>query len=470
MVDLEGFEQALNHIADKISEYDDIVHIGYYPTADCLIAASILGSVFLKQDRPFVIFRAEKFEDERDKRGIDHPYVFLGGRIDGNIENVIWIPEPSSENYEQGICLNAGDYGLIYPSSNETKKETSETEVTISLIVREICIRNDSTMVTNLLPLVAEQSIRMASVPTGLHANLAQLAESSNFVTRIDAMRVFGAEKFGIVETLELSYDPFFPNLTNNREAIKKFLKSVKRKGQRDGIPIEKGKSLRKFSELTSEELVDLNTSLLKYLNKNTGFREKRMHFFSKKVILNQEENYPVLHNTWDYAQAVQDVMNKDRDPLAIAVLLGNRGEFYEELSRIFVTHRGVLNSVFSFFKSENVEEMKNLRFFDAGEKIAWYNTSTVAIMILSSGLTTIDLPLVVQAPGPGENTTMSIQASSDLKLSMPILEAVTRADKNVEVTLVKGDTHHATIRLPATSAESYLLELNTVLGGNGEV
>ena len=61
MVDLEGFEQALNHIADKISEYDDIVHIGYYPTADCLIAASILGSVFLKQDRPFVIFRAEKF-------------------------------------------------------------------------------------------------------------------------------------------------------------------------------------------------------------------------------------------------------------------------------------------------------------------------------------------------------------------------------------------------------------------------
>jgi hypothetical protein len=290
-------------------------------------------------------------------------------------------------------------------------------------------------------------------------------------ITNTDAIRVFGADLFGVIETIETSYEPFFPKLTNNRENIKKFLRKIKRKGQRDGINLERGNELRKFSELTKDELIDLNKSLFKHLMQNTGYQEDRVNYFSKKIKISSEKIYPILSNTWDYARAIKDALNKKHDIMALSVLLGNRGEQYERLVRLFASQRSVLNSLFTFFKPEDIEELKNLRYFAPGEKVDWYNAANVSVMLLSSGMTTIDLPLAVIVPGPEDMHTIAIRMSSNLETKEDLTNIILAVlDSNDIGQMILGDKYSAQIRVANGQVDEVLQLINEALGDQDEV
>jgi len=436
-----------------LSEWDDIIHIGYRPSPDNLIASAVFARVFIDTDRSFSLFECENPMIEAQHRG-EGNYIFIGHdlaliqEIDQQIPFFALLSPSDAET--EGLIMNIGQFGFDYPA------------ITLTALAYLICepISPSIDYIIHL-PLVAQQAVAMKSQPEGIHEQIHTIAEEEGIIEIKPTISILGSDLYSINDALLYSYDPFLPNLTDNENRVTQLLAKA-------GIVAETSDGYRKFSDLEADELKELNITLINYLSKNTGFRDGKLNFIARKTDIVREKNHPILHNTWDYARAIIDTCNRKRYNLSLSVLLGNRSNKLRELTKLYKEERQSLTTSFDFLvdKQEEIIDLTYLRYLEADHKISWYNASIVAAMILAGGLVTIDLPFALIVPGPGDLRTIGIRASNQVEVGPGIKDLIETIMETKEIIdKIDGDKYAAEFSVKEDFVEQILLELNTKLG-----
>jgi len=434
--------------------WEDVIQIAYFPTPDAMIAAAIFGKVFHARGTPFAIFETQ---DPRQEI------------LDRNGQNYIFIGHQSSALSDLAPTLEF--IGIINPEEAETGDQVINPQkfgydipdITLSTLAYLMC----EPLVSHLpvaadyiivLPLVAQQAITMKSKPSGLQEQIHLKALEEQLIQESSTIGILGSEVFSINEALVYSQDPFLPNLTDNENRVIQLLNKA-------DIVVETNEGDRKFSDLDPEELKNLNIALVEYLANNSVLRDNNLNYIRKKYIITQEKEGTILYNTWDFARAVLDAMNRDQTPLALTILLGNRGNKLRDLTRIFKEERKSLATSFDFLlnKSEEIVSLSHLNYLRTDRKISWYNASIIASMVLAGGLAAVDQPFVAVIPGPHEFMTLGIRASNQLNLGDGILAMLTTIYKERDLELaIQGNNYAAQAQIPADEWEEILIEFNS--------
>lgn len=446
-------------IANLMRNWDDVISIAYVPNADSLIAASIFAKTFYSLEKPCVLFSLSHNEDtgHLHKRNKNHNSIIIGvspaefdfPAAENSFIFVNTEPADTLVNVAEEISyvnLNSSDYGY------------AGIESSLSAVSTLICLQLNPDLIEVLeLALVASHTKNPLSKYVGLTDHLAQKAQTMGLIRIEKRISILGSEIMSIADSFTFSFQPFLPGLTGNELGVREFF-------ARTGVEIEIGERTRKLKDLDREEVTQLNTSLIIHLSTQKGHLEEELVFIRDKTFILREKNDLIVSNTWDYAVSINDAILRNEQPLALAVLIGNRSEYLMELGKLYSNERKSIMISYQFLTDhlDEVVELKNLRYFVGDSKILWYNSMLTAAMALSSGSISSDLLFAVVAPGPDSNVTVGLRASKGLNLPKGLIDLV----KNVAMTFdnisrVEGSKLSSQIIIPKEAYQDFLFDLN---------
>lgn len=457
-----GYQEFLEHIegiAKTIENWQEPIQILYKDGADAVIAGSLLARAFLDLESPFILTKFEKSVLPEINKREGYLTITLGLGIEDltnlSSDNIIAILDEGGKNaIKKGMKLSLigpADFGFEYNEYSIAAAAyflISPYAVSLDYIVQ--------------LPLISAQIINMMEDYEGLHKMIAEDATTGEKIEIAKSISFLGTEIFNINDSILYSLTPFLPGLTGNDKKIIQFITQA-------GIEIKSGTDDRKISNLSPDEIKDLNSKLVVHLALHKGYQEDELIFIKNKTEFLDEKSGTILKNSWDIASAVNDAVLRGKHNYAIAVLTGNRTNYLTKLTRLYIEERKAVSISFQFLLDHNDEvvELSTIRYFISDHKISWYNASHTAAMGLSNGLVTSDLPFAVVAPGPNKLFTIGIRASKSHNigdgLSKLMKEVISERKIDGKVSGSKLDTM---VSVPKDLVEDILLDLNEKLRG----
>jgi RecJ-like exonuclease len=456
-VNFQDFLETAGKIAELIKNWEGVLQLAYYPTSDALIAAAIFGRTFYDLKQPFTLFLVETSLEATltTRRGL--PTIVIGPDHDELAQQDVDFPLialVSSSDRQQTTSdaitvINPGEYGYL------------GLESSLAAVAYFVC----SSLTENLdyivqLPLIASQCHNFMADYVGLHDYIAQDAITGEAIVLSKKMGLLGSEIFGISDALLFSQHPFLPGLTGNERVITQLL-------TQSGIEVEIQNEYRKLSDLSKEEITELNSNLIVHLSHHKGHQEEQLVFIQTKTELMNQPSGSITNNTWDFAIAINDAVNRQQFTLALAVLLGNRSNKLDQLQKLYLEERKAVSISYQLLidHKDEVHDLVALRYFSGDKKISWFNTAVTAAMGLSNGLVTPDLPFAVVSPGPDELSTIGIRASKSHNIGDGLTLILQQIIEETNISSeVSGSRLSAQLSVPSDQVEEILQLLNTKL------
>ncbi|MCY3411482.1 MAG: hypothetical protein INQ03_07625 [Candidatus Heimdallarchaeota archaeon] len=439
-------------VGELLLANEQVLQIIYQDTADALIAASIFARTLHDLQLPCVISNLDENKlDTIVARG-KHLSIFIG------------FSHEELESLEiKGKVISITDFALDEYTSNidEINLATynySNNKGTLSAAAYFVCsaIAPDLSSIIHL-PLVAASCQFEYQRLQGLSKSILEDAIEGNVVSVQKHLSFLGTDSYTISESLIYSLKPFLPGITGNAvKALELLTKS-------DIEEQIKGKK-RRIVDLSKDEIKDLNSNLIVQLALHKGYQEERLEFIKEKITLLQEADNSILRNTWDFAAAVTDAINRKKSSIAFSVLLGNRTDQYRQLSKIFDEERRSVANSYQFIQDhpDDVIELSALRYVIGDKKMSWYNASEIAAMAISHGLVTPEFPCAVITPGPDDLMTIGIRASKNHKLPnlKELMEKLVE-ERGLDV-IVDGSMLKCELSVSKADFEGILFDINS--------
>ncbi len=456
-----GYQEFLDHIegvAKIIETWQNPIQILYKDNADAVIAGSLLARAFLDLETPFILTKfAKSLLPEINKRE-GYLTITLGLEVEEvtkiSTDNKIVILADGESKVKKGLKAS-----LINPAEFGFHKNEYSVAAAAYFLISPYAVSLDYIV---QLPLISAQIINMMEDYEGLHIMIAEDATTGEKIAVAKSISFLGTEIFNINDSILYSLTPFLPGLTGNDKKIIQFITQA-------GIEIKSGTDDRKISNLSPDEIKDLNSKLVVHLALHKGYQEDELIFIKNKTEFLDEKSGTILKNVWDIASAVKDAVLRGKHNYAIAVLTGNRTDYLSKLTKLYIEERKAVSISFQFLLDHNDEvvELKTLRYFISDHKISWYNASHTAAMGLSNGLVTSDLPFAVVAPGPNKLFTIGIRASKSHNIGGGMSELMQEVivDRKID-SEVFGSKLDSMVSVPKDLVEDILLDLNEKLRG----
>ncbi len=440
-MEFDKFLGVAEEFSDKIYQWDDRIQILYEINADALIAGSMILYVLNKLQRPAILSNIKQITPEIKTARKDYLWIIIGD-IDYEINNAIYI---STLNIKDKFVLNPINFGYKY----EDASYSACAYFACSALIEELDYIIQ-------LPLISFHTYKMMGEYSGLHKIIAEDAEQGGVIKIFKSFSILGSDQFKISDALINSLSPFLPGLTGNTKRVIEILTKA-------GIEEETSAGERTLSELDKDEIKQLNSKLVVHLALHKGYQEDELVLIkSKTKFLN--ESSPILSNTWDFATAVNDAIHREKLSAAIAVLIGERGDYMRYLSRLYTEERKAVASSFQLILEhrEDIQELQTFRYYIADKKISWYNASYTAAIGLSNGLVEPNVPFAVIAPGPNDLFTIGIRASKMHSVGEGLSRLIQKIiDDRGLSSKVEGSKFSASVSIPKDSIENILLDLN---------
>ncbi len=437
-------------ISTLLSEYEQVIQIIYYRSCDAIIAASIFGKVFHDLHKPCILTELNDDTINTVKKRSKGINIFIGYTID-EIESIDLIGTmialiPPIDSPAKELIINPFNYGV-----------TDYKYLNFSTIAYFICSAFAETLNYIIqLPLVSFHTSNMMGEYDGFIKIIADDAITGGVIKIEKDLSFLGNGRYRVSESLVYSLNPFLPGITgDNTRAIELLTKS----GIEDEI---KGKN-RSLSDLSKDEIKDLNSNLIVQLALHKGYQEEKLEFIKNKTTIINERKDSILMNTWDFAAAIKDALYRHQITTAIAVLLGNRTDHLRHLTKLFDEERKSVGVSYRLIQDnqDDIVDLSTLRYFESDYKISWYNTSEIAAMALSHGLVTPDMPFAVIAPGPADLVTIGLRASKSHNIGNITSVMSEIMDKRGFDVNISGSLLKCQLSVAKDDYESILLDLN---------
>ncbi|MCE7739701.1 MAG: hypothetical protein KAU62_15110 [Candidatus Heimdallarchaeota archaeon] len=202
--------------------------------------------------------------------------------------------------------------------------------------------------------------------------------------------RISGRESLPIHLALKYSINPYFPGLTGNEEACTSFVSKLK-------IPMKKDGNWRTFSSLTTNETKKLYDRLIALLVEgNSQFRTELL--FGTNYIILTETSKSQTRDAEEYLWLLEGACQIKKYGLALAVILGDRTNLYDELKRKMENYHGKAAQIIEKITQDSkiVENKEYYRIIRNQDVLDLESAPLVMKALVESNIISIEIPLLL--------------------------------------------------------------------------
>jgi hypothetical protein len=203
--------------------------------------------------------------------------------------------------------------------------------------------------------------------------------------------RISGRESLPIHLALKYSINPYFPGLTGNEEACTSFVSRL-------GISMkDQDGNWRTISSLTTEETKKLYDRLIALLVEGKS-QFKTESLIGPIYIIMTETRKSQTRNAEEYLWLLDGACRLKKYGLALAVILGDRTNVYDELKRKMDNYHGNAAQIIERITQDIsiVESKEHYRFIEDQEIFDLESAPLVIRALVESNLIAIDKPLLL--------------------------------------------------------------------------
>jgi len=203
--------------------------------------------------------------------------------------------------------------------------------------------------------------------------------------------RISGRESLPIHLALKYSINPYFPGLTGNEEACTSFVSKL-------GISMkDQDGNWRTISSLTTEETKKLYDRLIALLvEQKSQFRTELL--IGTIYIILTETSKSQTRNAEEYLWLLEGSCQIKKYGLALAVILGDRTNLYDELKRKMENYHGKAAQIIEKITQDStiVENKEYYRIIENQEIFDLESAPLVIKALIESNIISIDIPLLL--------------------------------------------------------------------------
>ncbi|HUV25340.1 MAG TPA: DHH family phosphoesterase [Methanomassiliicoccales archaeon] len=409
-----------------------------------------------------------------DRAGIDHSVHFIKKLDPVTIEKInlcgsdaVWLVDLGSGSYSliehEGACISDhhvpnfngqtcltayfGRHMNPHLHGKDGSVEICGAGVTY-LVAKMMDRRNQDLSPLAIVGAVGDFQDSSECRLTGMNRHILQDAEEMKLIKAFTDIRLFGRETRPLARMLQYSSDPFLPGLTGNYSNCKETLQILglipENGGSNGGTPESDDfeGSNRRWIDLDPEEKKRLASWLCEFLLHNgLGSRAVRRLMGEVYVLPGEEKGTP-LHDAKEFATLLNACGRYGKAKMGMEVCKGDRDQHLKEALRMLGSHRRYLSESIgllvhptpSIVKGEveasstvagNIPNDsiiiipfgKNIRYFQADERIPDTIVGIVTGMYLGSNHEIADRPLIGMAPAQDEPGKVKVSARGTKEL-----------------------------------------------------
>ncbi len=236
-------------------------------------------------------------------------------------------------------------------------------------------------------------------------------------------LMLFGKQTRPVFKLLQYSSDPYLPGISGNEDASIEFLKRI-------GIR-QHGEKWRRWIDLESGEKQQIVSALIQFCLTCGMQACSVQRLIGEVYTLMKEREGTEVRDASEYSTLLNATARYDHADIGLAVCMGDREKCYEKASTLLDEHRRNLVEGLNLIKEMGLIKMKNLQYFDSGNKIRETIVGIVAGMS-ASFVNNKNLPIIAFADSEG-GVKVSSRGNYDLvRKGLNLGEAISEAAKMV--------------------------------------
>ena len=290
----------------------------------------------------------------------------------------------------------------------------------------------------------------------GINRLILEEGKENKILRETTGTRIPGRESQPIHLALQYSNNPFFPGLTGNESACTSFVSKL-------GISMkDHDGNFRTISSLTSEETKKLNDGLLSLLMGEIS------NLIGPIYILETETKKNQTRNIEEFVWLLEGAIQLQKYGLALAVVLGDRENLYDQLIRELENYHGKATKIIQEIiqNPKITEDRQFYRFIRNQDFFELESAPLVIKALVDSNIIPIDKPLILHIKEKNENHLFIHDSPQNMKkgyLSFQIFQDLIKK-KVLEESVIKGDIEFFQINIKEEELKSVLEELEKAL------
>ena len=381
---LEVFESNAKKLASKVLE-QDFVDVIAHIDADGICAASIASGA-LKNE------------------GIEHEVTFLKQIDDSALEKLkeknsfLWFVDLGSGLYNELKNLNCIITDHHLPASDSPEKQLNphlfgfDGSTVISgagvtyLLAKSMNEKNRELAKLAVMGAIGDMQDNENCALVGLNREI--LDDASDAIKILRDVRYFGRETKPLFRLIQYASDPVIPGVSGFESTSIRFLKELE-------IEFKDGKKWRRWVDLNIGEKRKIVSRIVKILIQK-GFGVKKAKRVVGEVYIMEKEEGGVLHDCKEFSTILNACGRHGKPEIATAICLGDRDLYLKKAMSLLNEHRSAIAKGVGVVKEVGTEDLKNIVYFDAGNRIDERVVGIVAGMFLEAN--SIEKPIVAFA------------------------------------------------------------------------
>lgn len=470
---MQDFEGLLRKYEDEAKELRRLIYQGRkilivtHIDADGLTSGSIVFLALLRKGANVTVRAIPELDNnsilDLAKENYDfYIFVDLASTLTSELESklgnrfmVIDHHQMPDEYSDHGIVINSWQFG--YDGGKDACSATMAYFFAYSLDERN----KDLSHLAVIGALADRQDNGEGRSLTGLNRRALEDAQSIGYISITKDLLIHGRETRPIHEAIAMTYTPFIPGLSGNREASLSELVN-------SGVKLKADGRWRTLSELSNDEKMKVIEMIVKHLGQVSEPSEAISYLIGEVYTLEYEDPFTPLRDAREYATLLNACGRMGKAGVGIAICLGDRGNSLEEGIGILTEYRARLSKAISQLLAQQTRiESKGEIVFVRAEDIVDEKLLGPVTSILASMQAFKDKVIVA----------MTKSGESELKLSSRIGEAY-KGSMNLGILMREaaravggtggGHIMAAGAKIPYTSYERFndiLLQMNKIEG-----
>lgn len=420
---------------------------------DNLSATGIIVNIVRKLELgAHVSFFRDAEEVKRKQKKLSYSnYCFLGFEISDIPKNIL------KEKSSLVIVINH----KLKSQGNKKETNTQETDNLFVFSLEDIEIQQEALSTTGLAYFISanfyEDYQKFASLAIigalhneqkdhkqeliGLTKLILDEGKEKNFITLTKGTRIHGREKQPIHLALKYSLNPYFPGLTGNEKACTSFIAKL-------GIPMRDTEGeWRTISSLSKEEITKLNDNLISLLIEKQKQDITEVYKLIGPIYLsNLEQKTSLAHNIEEFMWLIDGACHLKKESLALAVILGDRKNLHDQLSRELQDYHGITADFVEQLekKPEMVEDkgyyrlIKEIEHFDKTSVV-----SRIIKSLVDSSIIPIDKPIIVPIANEDEIDILIYESPQLIEKGIQVYHILQDLKKEKLIKRLSGDYNY---------------------------
>ncbi len=288
----------------------------------------------------------------------------------------------------------------------------------------------------------------------GVNREILKEAIKGGFVDAVRDIRLFGKQTRPVLKMLEYTYDPYLPGISGNERGAIEFLEGL-------GIPLKNG-SWRRWIDLSQEEKRAIVSELVR-LCIQAGYSVSTIkRLVGETYILLNEEEGTELRDAMEFSTLLNATARYGHEDIGLAVCLGDRCTAFRKARTLLQNHRRNLSEGIKLVDEIGIEELENIQYFHAEDRILDTIVGIVAGMCFTKA--NLKKPIIAFANN-GKGIKVSARATQRLvEKGVHLAKALHAVAEKVGG---KGGGHNiaAGATIPVGTETEFLKHLDRVIG-----